>query len=115
MRDFIDSLIELDHSVLFDRACEVRLQNALSEWQMAAMLMAIERQRAYLECNCSSITVFAEKKLGVHPKKTRALLRLARVCTYHELVSKAFRDGSLCWTKCARSAVCWTITTKQTG
>jgi hypothetical protein len=99
MRDFIESLIELDKTELFDRARSVRVQNALTEWQMAAMLMAIERQRAYIECGCSSITVYADKKLGLHPKKTRALLRLARICTYHELVSKAFKDGSLCWTK----------------
>jgi hypothetical protein len=99
MRDFIESLIELDKTDLFERARTVRVQNALTEWQMAAMLMAIERQRAYLECGCSSITVYADKKLGLHPKKTRALLRLARICTYHELVSKAFKDGSLCWTK----------------
>jgi hypothetical protein len=99
MRDFIESLIELEHIELFERARTVRGQNALSEWQMAAMLMAIERQRAYLECGCSSITVYAEKKLGLHPKKTRALLRLARLCTYFELASQAFKQGRLCWTK----------------
>jgi hypothetical protein len=99
MRDFIDSLVELDHTELFERARTVRGQNALSEWQLAAMLMAIERQRAYLECDCSSITVYAEKKLGLHPKKTRAMLRLARLADRFELASKAFKDGSLCWTK----------------
>jgi hypothetical protein len=99
MRQFLDSLYELAPSELLSRAATVHGTRAYTEWQLAALLTAIERGRHYTECGCKSILRYGEKQLGIGPRKTRELLRVARICEQFELLSQAFRLGQIGWCK----------------
>jgi hypothetical protein len=99
MREFIESLCSVEACDLIERAKAVRRRGATAEWEMAAILMAAERREAFLECDCKSVVHFAERTLGIEPRKARELLAAARIAENYPLLSAAFRDGSVCWTK----------------
>ncbi|MGE0488811.1 MAG: HNH endonuclease signature motif containing protein [Vulcanimicrobiota bacterium] len=93
------SLQRLSHQELHQRNRQASQRSFGCEWELAAHLLATERSGLYRRTGCGSTVGYAIRHLNLHPQKAGELLSLARVFEQLPLLSEAFRDGRLCWSK----------------
>ncbi len=77
----------------------LRLQLAVTEWELAVSLLASHRQDLHQKLGHSSVTDYATKKLNLAPQKTMELVSTARAMERLPLLSERFRAGELSWCK----------------
>lgn len=65
--------------------------------QAGALLSQIAAERAYLGFGHRSLETYARERLGISPRKARALLRLERAGALCPELRAAYRDGRLSW------------------
>jgi hypothetical protein len=61
------------------------------------LLAALADGRAYRELGFRSLDAYARERLGVSPRKARALLRIERACAASEPLRAAWREGRISW------------------
>jgi hypothetical protein len=61
------------------------------------LLVALADGRAYRELGFRSLDAYARERLGVSPRKARALLRIERACAASEPLRAAWREGRISW------------------
>ncbi|MGE0488147.1 MAG: HNH endonuclease signature motif containing protein [Vulcanimicrobiota bacterium] len=93
------SLQQLSHQELHQRNRQASQRSFGCEWELAAHLLATERSGLYRQMGCGSTVGYAIYHLQLHPQKAGELLSLARVFEQLPLISEAFREGKLCWSK----------------
>ncbi|MGE0490178.1 MAG: HNH endonuclease signature motif containing protein [Vulcanimicrobiota bacterium] len=93
------SLQQLPHQELHQRNCQAGKRSFGCEWELAAHLLATERSGLYRRMGSGSTVGYAITHLKLHPQKAGELLSLARVFEQLPLISEAFREGKLCWSK----------------
>ncbi|MGE0494738.1 MAG: HNH endonuclease signature motif containing protein [Vulcanimicrobiota bacterium] len=93
------SLQQLTHQELHQRNCQTSKRSFGCEWDLAAHLLATERNGLYRHMGSGSVVGYAVTHLKLHPQKAGELLSLARVFEQLPLISEAFREGKLCWSK----------------
>ncbi|MGE0489867.1 MAG: HNH endonuclease signature motif containing protein [Vulcanimicrobiota bacterium] len=93
------SLQQLSHRELHQRNRQASQRSFGCEWELAAHLLATERSGLYRRMGSGSVVGYAVQHLHLHPQKAGELLSLARVFEQLPLISEAFREGKLCWSK----------------
>ncbi|MGE0492030.1 MAG: HNH endonuclease signature motif containing protein [Vulcanimicrobiota bacterium] len=93
------SLQQLSHQELHQRNRQASQRSFGCEWELAAHLLATERSGLYRQMGSGSTVGYAITHLNLHPQKAGELLSLARVFEQLPLISEAFREGRLCWSK----------------
>jgi hypothetical protein len=83
---------ELDRRLRRLRRLEQRL-----DAEIGLLLARIARGRGYREVGLPSMERFARERLGLSPRKARALLRLERACELCPELREAYRSGRLSW------------------
>jgi hypothetical protein len=83
-------------------ALDARLRRAVALeqrlWADASpLLAAVARNRLYLANGHRSLEAWARERLGISPRKLRALLRLERAGAVCPALLAAYRDGRLSW------------------
>lgn len=99
LSELSNSLQRLSHQDLHQRNCQASTRTFGCEWELAAHLLASERSGLYLHMGCGSVVGYAVTHLNQHPQKAGELLSLARVFEKLPLLSEAFLQGKLCWSK----------------
>jgi hypothetical protein len=67
-------------------------------WAQASVLLAtVACERGYRALGYRSVETYARERLGISPRKARALLRLERAGTLCPELREAYRDGRLSW------------------
>ncbi len=97
LRPLVERLDEADAFALDDRfrramALEQRLWSRVGS--LLARAAASSMHRAF---GHPSLETYAREKLGLSPRKVRALLRLERTATVFPALGGAYRDGQLSW------------------
>jgi hypothetical protein len=98
---FLKVLLErLDGSDAFelDRRlrCAIALEQRLDS-EIGARLASVATRRLYRALGFSSLEHYARERLGVSPRKARALLRLERAAGSCAALGRAYRNGELSW------------------
>ncbi|MGE0491710.1 MAG: HNH endonuclease signature motif containing protein [Vulcanimicrobiota bacterium] len=93
------SLEQLSHHELHQRNRQASKRAFGCEWELAAHLLATERSGLYRHMGSGSVVGYAIRHLHLHPQKAGELLSLAKVFEQLPLISEAFREGKLCWSK----------------
>ncbi|MGE0495750.1 MAG: HNH endonuclease signature motif containing protein [Vulcanimicrobiota bacterium] len=93
------ALQQLSHQELHQSNCQASKCSFDCEWKLAAHLLATERSGLYRHLGSGSTVGYAVTHLNLHPQKAGELLSLARVFEQLPLISEAFREGKLCWSK----------------
>ncbi|MGE0490992.1 MAG: HNH endonuclease signature motif containing protein [Vulcanimicrobiota bacterium] len=93
------SLQQLSHQQLHQRNRQASQRSFGCEWELAAHLLATERSGLYRHMGSGSVVGYAIRHLHLHPQKAGELLSLAKVFEQLPLISEAFREGKLCWSK----------------
>ncbi len=83
---------ELDERLRRAVALEQRL-----EAQMGPLLLRIVEGRLHRTAGFASLDDYARERLGISPRKARALLRLERAGRKVRLLRDSYRDGQLSW------------------
>jgi hypothetical protein len=83
---------ELDERLRRAVALEQRL-----EAEMGPLLLSIAEGRLHRAAGFTSMDEYARERLGISPRKARALLRLERAGRRAGLLREAYRDGRLSW------------------
>ncbi|MGE0487942.1 MAG: HNH endonuclease signature motif containing protein [Vulcanimicrobiota bacterium] len=96
---FSQSLQQLSHQELHQRNHQASQRAFGCEWQLAAHLLATERSGLYRHLGSGSAVGYAVTHLNLHPQKAGELLSLAKTLEQLPLLSEAFREGRLCWSK----------------
>jgi hypothetical protein len=94
---FVDGLEAAD---AFELDARLRRAVALEQrlWADASpLLAAVARHRLYLASGHRSLDAWARERLGISPRKLRALLRLERAGAVCPALLAAYRDGRLSW------------------
>src|SRR5205823_10201316 len=99
MKEALDRLAGWTSETLLDCARKRRRYVAQWEWELAALLLAMERQGVHQAQGFSSMTRFAEDKLELEGQRTAELLRMARALEYLPHLSAAFKSGAICYSK----------------
>ncbi len=98
---FLHSLVEkLEAADAFELDARLRGAVALEQrlWAEASpLLAAVARDRLYLASGQRSLEVWSRERLGISPRKLRALLRLERAGAVCPTLLAAYRDGRLSW------------------
>jgi hypothetical protein len=98
---FLRPLLDgLDATDAFELDARLRRAVALEQrlWAEAApLLREVARRRLHLACGCATLETFARERLGISPRKARALLRLERAAAVCPELLAAFRAGRLSW------------------
>jgi hypothetical protein len=76
--------------------CAVALEQRLDA-EIGARLASVAARRLYRALGFSSLEHYARERLGVSPRKARALLRLERAAGGCAALGRAYRDGELSW------------------
>ncbi len=97
LREFVAGLDDADAFALDSRFRRgVALEQRL--WAEAGTLLAmVACERAYLALGHRSVEAYARERLGISPRKARALLRLERAGDLCPELREAYRDGRLSW------------------
>ncbi len=90
-------------------AAHARLAQA--ERDLALLLAELAEQRHFLELGFASVADYAQVRLQLEPRKTRALLRIGRALPELPGLERALASGAIGWTK-ARELL--TVVTPQT-
>ncbi|MGE0495580.1 MAG: HNH endonuclease signature motif containing protein [Vulcanimicrobiota bacterium] len=93
------SLQQLSHQELHQSNRQASRRAFGCEWELAGHLLATERSGLYRHMGSGSVVGYAVTHLNLHPQKAGELLSLARVFEQLPLLSAAFREGKLCWSK----------------
>ncbi len=97
----LSALVEgLEAADAFELDARLRRAVALEQrlWAEASpLLAAVARRRAYLARGHRSMEEWARERLGISPRKLRALLRLERAGAACPALLAAYRDGRLSW------------------
>lgn len=99
MQDALDNLVHLDPRSLHQRAADATKRCAGAAWELAACLVAMEKSEGFRCFDCANVVEYAERHLGLGYWKTLELLRGGRALQQLPQLSKACRDGRLCWSK----------------
>jgi hypothetical protein len=83
---------ELDERLRRAVALEQRL-----EAEMGPLLLRIAEGRLHRAAGFATMDEYARERLGISPRKARALLRLERAGRRARLLREAYRDGRLSW------------------
>jgi len=98
---FLHSLVEnLEAADAFELDARLRAAVALEQrlWAEASpLLAAAARDRLHLANGHRSLEAWARERLGISPRKLRALLRLERAGRACPALLAAYRDGRLSW------------------
>jgi hypothetical protein len=97
LRPLVDGLGEAD---AFGLDARLRRVVALEQrtWAEAGWLLAVvASERRYLALGHRSLASYARERLGLSPRKARALLRLERAGALCPALRAAYRDGTLSW------------------
>jgi hypothetical protein len=99
LRSLVAGLADADAFELDDRlrravALEQRLDAQLGNWLLAAFETRLHCWRGF-----ANFGAFARERLGIAPRKARALVRLERAGRRHPALAEAFRDARLSWTQ----------------
>jgi hypothetical protein len=97
LRPFVDGLehagsFELDRRLRALVLAEQRLDAGIG-----ALLARVARERGYRSAGLPSLEAFARERLGISPRKARALLRLERAVRVCPELGRAYRTGELSW------------------
>lgn len=96
----LDRLTTLEPELLRDTAEKLRSELASAEWRMGVCLLACERNKTvFQERGFGSLREFAMKALHLSDKKVWELLSVAKILERLPKISRAFREGRLCWAK----------------
>jgi len=81
---------------------DARLRRAVAQEQrldaeLAPFLAEVARSRAHLRYGFTSLELLARERLGLSPRKVRALLRIERVAAGCPALRAAFRSGHVSW------------------
>ncbi|MGE0495857.1 MAG: HNH endonuclease signature motif containing protein [Vulcanimicrobiota bacterium] len=93
------ALQQLSHHELHQQNRQASQRAFGCEWELAAHLLATERSGLYRHMGSGSVVGYAIQHLKLHPQKAGELLSLAKVFEQLPLISQAFREGKLCWSK----------------
>ncbi len=99
LRTLIDRLLEAD---AFELDARLRRAVALEQraWsEVGALLSIVASERLFLDAGYPSLESYARDRLGISPRKARALLRLERAGAACPELLACYRDGQLSWTQ----------------
>lgn len=98
---FLASLVAgLENADAFDLDQRLRRAVALEqrlEAEMGPLVLRIAEGRLHRGAGFASMDEYARERLGISPRKARALLRLERAGRRARLLREAYRDGRLSW------------------
>ena len=98
---FLASLVVgLESADAFDLDERLRRAVALEqrlEAEMGPLLLRIAEARLHRTAGLTSMDEYARERLGISPRKARALLRLERGGRRARLLREAYRDGRISW------------------
>jgi hypothetical protein len=94
----VDYLL-LSTDELHERALSIRRSQAMLNWELAMCLRALEKVGGFGKLACSSVEMYARTRLNLNPQKASELLRASRRLETAPLMSEAFRQGELSWSK----------------
>jgi 5-methylcytosine-specific restriction endonuclease McrA len=97
LRDLLTDVLDLDAFSLDTRLRQVvrleqQLDAELGSWLAVAARGAVHRVAGF-----RSFETYVRERLGLAPRKVRALLRLERVCERYPAFARAYREGTLSW------------------
>jgi len=72
--------------------------------RLGPLLLAFAAARGHEALGCRSLDAYARGRLGMSPRKLRALLRLERACARSPALAAAWRAGRVSWS-CAQALV----------
>jgi hypothetical protein len=97
LQGLVANLDDLDPFVLDARLRHVvRLEQQLDA-ELGSRLALVAREQFYRVAGFSSFEAYARDRLGISPRKARALLRLERACVRFPAFAVAYQDGALSW------------------
>jgi len=94
------SKLERLSAVKLDKASRrIRSEMADAEWKMSVCLLAIKRSGAFRKLGFGTLTDYAERVLRLSGRKVGSLLGAAEALEHLPLMSEAFREGRIGWSK----------------
>jgi hypothetical protein len=66
---------------------------------MGPLLLAFAEARGHFALGLRSLDAYARERLGISPRKARALLRVERACALSPALAAAWRSGALTWSQ----------------
>jgi hypothetical protein len=93
----VDGIDEADAFELDDRMRRAVALEQRIEAEMAPLLRAIGASSRYRRAGAHRFEAWARERLGISPRKTRALVRLDRTGDACPALREAFRSGRLSW------------------
>jgi len=97
LRPFVDGLEHADSFELDRRLRTLVLAEQRLDAGIGALLARVARERGYRSAGLPSLEAFARERLGISPRKARALLRLERAVRMCPELGRAYRTGELSW------------------
>ncbi len=97
MQSLVEGIEAADAFELDDRMRRAVALEQRIEAEMAPLLRAIGTSRRYRRAGAQRFEAWAREHLGISPRKTRALVRLARAGDACPALGEAFRSGRLSW------------------
>jgi hypothetical protein len=98
---FLRSLIDdIDEADPFELDARLRRVVAIEQriWaEVGALLARIAAERSYLALGHRNLESYARERLGISPRKARALLRLERAGEVCPALASAYREGRISW------------------
>lgn len=102
MKNPQSNVIASDSDSMTDLDARARLaykRQAQAEWELAQLLLAMQRRGRWQEVGCSSVVDYAERRLGMPADHLFALLKLATDVAPFPRTSEAWRQGEIGRTK----------------
>ena len=100
--DFKDSLARLERlspSKLDSTSRRIRGEMAEAEWKMGLCLLALKRSGAFRKLGFGTLSEYSERVLRMSGRKVGSLLGAAEALEHLPLLSEAFREGRIGWSK----------------
>ncbi len=90
---------ELDPFALDERLCRLMAREQRLEARMGPLLLALADARLYRGHGFPNLEAYSRERLGISPRKVRALLRVERAGRRAPALVHAFRAGRLSWVR----------------
>ena len=98
-QDSLSKLERLSPTKLDKTSRRIRGEMADAEWKMSLCLLALKRSGAFRKLGFGTLTAYAERVLRLSGRKVGSLLGAAEALEHLPLMSEAFREGRVGWSK----------------